>query len=80
VYYLDKLDLLKDSISEELFTKEPLALAIILYLQKENKEAYSQIIHQFDEIVSVWLDKLVKKHNPDYVDEENEHIGNPSNE
>lgn len=62
---MDRLSILKDAISEELFKKEPLAMAIMLHLQNEDPFAYSRIISKFDEIVSVRVDQLIEKYTDD---------------
>lgn len=52
---------LKEIIIEELFEKEPLAMAIILYLNQTNPDARQKIVDDFSNIIDVRLDRLVKE-------------------
>lgn len=63
------LDALKEGISNSIFEKEPLAWAIISYLDKTNPKAHSEILNVFDKLIEVKLNKLIEDYKEDETDE-----------
>lgn len=57
---MNQYEALKESISERLFEKEPLAASIMLYLNRTNPTAYKEILNIFDEWVSNRLDNMAQ--------------------
>lgn len=55
------LDALKEAISEKLFSQEPLAMAIMSYLNMADPDAHQNILDKFDEIVSNRIDSLISE-------------------
>ena len=53
------IEALKESISEILFVQEPLAWAIMNYLNKSNPSAHQEILDIFDKIISNRIDSLI---------------------
>lgn len=58
---MDTLDVLKEAIQEELFQREPLAAAIMLYLNKSDPAAHREILNHFDTLVSRRIDSLIQE-------------------
>ena len=46
------IEALKESVSEKLYAQEPLAQAILSYLNNSDPAAHQAILNRFDEIVS----------------------------
>lgn len=49
---MTNLEALTEAISEKLYSKEPLAQAVLHYLSKKDPAARHQILDYFDQIVS----------------------------
>ena len=58
---MEKLDALKEALREELFTREPLAASIALYLNRKDPGAYREILDTFDEFVDIRLEHRIKE-------------------
>ena len=52
---------LKESVSEKLYAQEPLAQAILSYLNNSDPAAHQAILNRFDEIVSARIDCLIQE-------------------
>ena len=55
------IEALKESVSEKLYAQEPLAQAILSYLNNSDPAAHQAILNRFDEIVSARIDCLIQK-------------------
>ena len=55
------IEALKESVSDKLFAQEPLAWAIISYLNKSDPVAHREILDIFDKIISDRIDSLIKE-------------------
>ena len=53
------IEALKESVSDKLFSQEPLAEAIISYLNQSNPAAHREIMDVFDKIISARNDSLI---------------------
>lgn len=53
------IEALTEAISEKLYSKEPLAQAILLYLNKHDPSAHRQILDLFDQMVSRDLGNMI---------------------
>jgi len=53
------IEALKESISDELFQKEPLARAIMSYLNQSDPNAHRIILDKFDELISIRIDRFI---------------------
>ena len=54
------IEALKESVSDKLFSQEPLAEAIISYLNQSNPADHREIMDVFDKIISARIDSLIK--------------------
>lgn len=54
------IEALKEAVSNELYAQEPLAQAILSYLNASNPAAHQEILNHFDKIVSARIDCLIK--------------------
>ena len=57
---ISDIEALKESVSDKLFSQEPLAEAIISYLNQSNPAAHREIMDVFDKIISARIDSLIK--------------------
>ena len=55
------IEALKESVSEKLYAQEPLAQAILSYLNNSDPAAHQAILNRFDEIVSARIDCLIQE-------------------
>ena len=53
------MEALKEAVSDKLFAQEPLAMAIMSYLNASDPAAHRRILDIFDKIVSAHIDRLV---------------------
>lgn len=63
------LDALKEGIANSIYEKEPLAWAIISYLDKTNPKAHNEILDIFDKIIEAKLNNLIEDYKEDETDE-----------
>ena len=56
---MTNIEALKESISEKLYAQEPLAQAILSYLNVSAPAAHQEILNRFDKIVSARIDQLI---------------------
>ena len=63
-------DALVESIKNQLFEKEPLAMAIMGYLDQANPQAHKQILDNFDKVI----DAHIQKHIEDYKHSDEEDL------
>ena len=56
---MDRTDALKEAITEEAFSREPLAMAIMLYLNQTDPTAHSKINDLFDGHMSNRLEQRI---------------------
>ena len=54
------IEALKDAISDKLYAQEPLAQAILSYLNALNPVAHNEILDRFDKIISARIDSLIQ--------------------
>ena len=66
---MTNLDALKEAISNKLYEKEPLAWAIISYLDKTNPKAHREIIDIFDYIIERRINQLINEYIEDDIDD-----------
>ena len=59
---MDRTDALKEAITEEAFSREPLAMAIMLYLNQTDPTAPSKINDLFDGHMSNRLEQRIKEY------------------
>ncbi|MDO4316357.1 MAG: hypothetical protein Q4C45_11320 [Oscillospiraceae bacterium] len=58
---MDRLEALKEAILEKQFEKEPLALSILLYLNRRDPQAHSEIMEIFEGLMDKRLDALISE-------------------
>lgn len=63
------LDAVKEGFSNTLYENEPLASAIISYLDKSNPEAHKEIIDIFDRIIEAEFNRYIQNYKNDDVDD-----------
>lgn len=56
---MTNIEALKESVSEKLYAQEPLAQAILSYLNTSDPAAHRKILNRFDEIISARIDQLI---------------------
>lgn len=56
---MTNIEALKESVSEKLYAQEPLAQAILSYLNASDPAAHQKILIRFDEIISARIDQLI---------------------
>lgn len=61
VFAMTDIEALKESVSEKLYAQEPLAQAILSYLNNSDPAAHQAILNRFDEIVSAHIDCLIQE-------------------
>lgn len=61
VFTMTDIEALKESVSEKLYAQEPLAQAILSYLNNSDPTAHQAILNRFDEIVSARIDCLIQE-------------------
>lgn len=59
---MDRTQALKEAITEEAFSREPLAMAIMLYLNQTDPAAHSIINNLFDGHMSNRLEQKIKEY------------------
>ena len=64
------LDAIKEGFGNFLYEKEPLAWAIISYLDKTNPKAHREIMDIFDRIIEAKLNQFVR----DYKENEDDYL------
>lgn len=57
---MNDIEAIKEALAEEAFEKEPLAKAIMLYLNALDPSAHSQIVDAFDKIISAAVDRKIE--------------------
>lgn len=58
---MDRVEALKEAIKQKQFNEEPLACAILLYLNKSNPQAHKEIMDIFDAFVDNRLEALIEE-------------------
>lgn len=58
---MDRVDALKEAITQEAFNREPLAMTIILYLNQTDPAAHSRINDLFDQLMSNRLEREIEE-------------------
>lgn len=61
VFAMTDIEALKESVSEKLYAQEPLAQAILSYLNNSDPATHQAILNRFDEIVSARIDCLIQE-------------------
>ena len=56
---MTNIEALKESVSEKIYAQEPLAQAILSYLNASDPAAHQEILNRFDEIISARIDQLI---------------------
>ena len=56
---MTNIEALKESVSEKLYAQEPLAQAILFYLNNSDPAAHREILDRFDKIISARIDQLI---------------------
>lgn len=54
------IEALKEAVTEKLYAQEPLAQAILSYLNTSNPIAHQEILNRFDKIISARIDYLIE--------------------
>ncbi len=67
---MNELDALREAITSEQFNKEPLAMAIMFYLNKTNPKAYKEILDLFDKAIDGRINRMIN----DYKDSDLEDL------
>lgn len=57
---MTNIEALKESVSEKLYAQEPLAQAILSYLNVSDPAAHREILNRFDKIISARIDCLIE--------------------
>lgn len=63
------LDAIKEGFSNHLYENEPLARAILSYLNKSNPKAHKEILDIFDRIIEEKLNRYTQDYKDDGVDD-----------
>lgn len=63
------LDAIKEGFSNHLYENEPLARAILSYLNKSNPKAHKEILDIFDRIIEVKLNRYIQDYKNDDIDD-----------
>lgn len=61
------LDAVKEGLSNTLYENEPLAMAIISYLDKSNPKAHKEIIDIFDRIIEAKFNLYIQDYKNDDI-------------
>lgn len=56
---MKQLDALKEALTDEAYQNEPLAQAIMLYLNKRDPQAHSEILELFEKIIATNIDRKI---------------------
>lgn len=58
---MGKLDALKEAVSEKLFEQEPLAAAVMFYLDKRDPAAHREILELFDGLIGRKIESMIQE-------------------